>query len=105
MAVATKPRYSPRTPPSSLITFNVIPRIVSSDAVKVVDRIENVDGVVWDDVWYAEASACFDDVTPADDCFDGLGINAVAMDKRERTRSNGYVEPFEVNKREISRRG
>jgi len=51
MAVATNPRYSPRTPPSSFITFKVIPKIVSSDADRTVGRIDaDIDDVVWDDV-------------------------------------------------------
>jgi hypothetical protein len=92
IAVATKPRYNALTPPSSRITFRVIPHMVSSD------------GKGRADVWSAEASLNFEDVdVPADEggaVGDGgvaelLGviIDAVAMDSRERIRSNGYVVP------------
>lgn len=77
-AVATSPRYNPRTPPSSRITLRVIPTTVRSafeyrafalDAPEVEDGVEFADNWFWRD------------------------ILAVAMDKRERTRSRGYVEP------------
>jgi len=51
------------------------------------------------DVWSAEASLNFD--VPADEGADVaellvVMIDAVAMDSRERTRSNGYVVQTEV---------
>lgn len=90
--VATRPRYNALTPPSSRITFRVIPHMVSSE------------GKGRADVWSAEASLnCEDLDVPADE---GGGvddedvaellvaiIDAVAMDSRERTRSSGYVVP------------
>ena len=77
------PRYSARTPPSSLTTFMPIPHIVSS-----VGRV---------DVWNPDVSAGdgfgLEDITA-----DAVGaaeeyIDAVAMDNLERTRSSGYVVP------------
>lgn len=93
MAVATRPRYNARTPPSSRITFRVIPHMVSSE------------GKGRADVWSAEASLSFEDVDVPVDEGGGVDegadvaelfatrIDAVAMDSRERIRSNGYVVP------------
>lgn len=93
MAVATRPRYNARTPPSSRITFRVIPHMVSSE------------GKGRADVWRAEASLSFEDVDVPVDEGGGVDegadvaelfaarIDAVAMDSRERIRSNGYVVP------------
>jgi hypothetical protein len=101
IAVATRPRYNARMPPSSRITFRVMPHMVSSD------------GNGRADVWSAEASlSCGDVDAPADE---GGGIDdddgddedvaelfaaimdAVAIDNRERTRSSGYVVPATEN--------
>lgn len=104
-AVVTKPRYSARTPPSSRMIFNVMPPIVRSalvyaDAVPLEAEVARFEATT-EEVWYAEASACFV-------CWNGIGvvgetlgvgatevreIDAVAIDSRDRTRSNGYVEP------------
>jgi hypothetical protein len=73
-----------------------MPQIVSSDADRVVGRINTDDDVVLEDVWYAEESVCLTVVPPEEGAcsFGGLCMNAVAIDRRERTRSNGYVEPY-----------
>jgi len=75
-----------------------MPQIVSSDADRVVGRINTDDDVVLEDVWYAEESVCLTVVPPEEGAcsFGGLCMNAVAIDRRERTRSNGYVEQTEV---------
>jgi len=94
IAVATRPRYNARAPPSSLMTFRAMPHIVSSD------------GEGRADVWSAEASLNFEDDGPADggegvdddagaDAFAAI-MEAVAMDNLERSRSNGYVVQTEV---------
>jgi len=59
------------------------------------------DGLDKDDVWYPDANACVTDETPEDglgSCLSGniVGRDAVAIDRRERTRSNGYVVQTEV---------
>ena len=83
-AVVIKPLYSARTPPSSRMTFNVMPHTVRSAAVKFATTAEDA----------------------ADDTDAGLmGRDAVAMDSRDRTRSRGYVEPkneedIELNEQE-----
>lgn len=96
IAVATKPRYSPRTPPSSRMTFKVIPHMVSSGDGIAIDRDDGLDK---DDVWYPDANVCVTEETAEDGlggCLSGnaVGRDAVAIDRRDRTRSNGYVEPL-----------
>ena len=89
MAVGINPRYSALTPPSSLITLRVIPHIVRSRGEKTDCA---VDRAVVDAVWYADARAgceAVEDVAAA--C---SGIDAVAIDNRERMRSKGYVVPI-----------
>jgi hypothetical protein len=75
---------------------------VSSDADRAVDRIgaddDDDDDDAEDDVWYADESVWLTVVEP-EECvgaFEGVGMDAVAIDKRERTRSKGYVEPLQV---------
>ena len=52
-----------------------------------------------EEVWYAEARTCEDTSVAGALATFGAGggavndIEAVAMDRRERTRSSGYVEP------------
>ena len=103
-AVVIRPRYSARTPPSSRMIFNVIPPIVRS-ALLYAGAVALAEVAIFEatdeEVWYAEASVCFV-------CWKGIGvvgavetlgatevreIDAVAIDNRDRTRSNGYVEP------------
>jgi hypothetical protein len=92
IAVATRPRYNARKPPSSRITFRVIPHMVSSE------------GNGRADVWSAEASLNCEDVDAPVDEGGGMDdddvaellaaiMDAVAIDNRERTRSSGYVVP------------
>jgi hypothetical protein len=85
IAVATRPRYNALTPPSSRMTFRVIPHIVSSE------------GKWRAEVCSAEASlGCEDEGVGADVDAAVLfeaSIDAVAIDNRERTKSNGYVVP------------
>jgi len=109
-AVVTRPRYRARTPPSSRMIFNVMPPIVRSALVYAGEAVLQLDEAKFEataeEVWYAEASACFV-------CWKGIGvisavegldvdaaevreIDAVAIDSRDRTRSNGYVEQTEV---------
>lgn len=84
IAVATIPRYNPRTPPSSRMILRVIPNTdrlafeksvfgLKPDAPGVEDGAESTDNANGGRFW--------------------TGILAVAIDKRERTRSKGYVEP------------
>ena len=102
-AVVTRPRYSARTPPSSRMIFNVMPPIVRSalvyaGTVPLAAEAARFEATA-EEVWYAEASACFV-------CWNGIvgetlgvgagevrEIDAVAIDSRDRTRSKGYVEP------------
>lgn len=71
--------------------------MVNSALVKVVATARAAEGAADadadDDVWYADARAGF----AADFVGGGLGldtgIDAVAIDNRERTRSSGYVVP------------
>jgi hypothetical protein len=85
-AVVTSPRYSPRIPPSSRATLSVIPHIVSADAVGG-DTME-------EDAWRTEESVRVR-VELAGGAADWAesGIDAVAIESLERTKSSGYVEP------------
>lgn len=72
-------RYTyPRTPPSSRITFRVMPQTESS-AFGIARSVIAAGWPGTPDT--GDRAAC------------AKGIDAVAMDKRDRTRSNGYVEP------------
>ena len=92
IAVATKPRYSALTPPSSRITFIVMPHMVSSEGKRRAD------------VWSAEASLnCEEEDAAAVEGADAdvcelfvESMDDVAIDNRERTRSNGYVVPAKM---------
>lgn len=88
-----KPRYNPRTPPSSRITFIVIPHIVNSAFEKgaATARAELADDE--DEVWYADANAGFAAELAVDEPGLDMAIDAVAIDNRDRTRSRGYVVP------------
>jgi hypothetical protein len=62
-AVVTRPRYSARTPPSSRMIFKVMPPIVRSalvygGAVALAAEVARFEATA-EEVWYAEASACF----------------------------------------------
>ncbi len=87
IAVATRPRYNARTPPSSRITFRVMPHMVNSE------------GNGRADVCSAETSLNFEPADEGGGLDEGVAellaaiIDAVAMDSRERTRSSGYVVP------------
>lgn len=87
------PRYSARTPPSSRTTLSVIPHIVRSCGENTVAAAGLADAAA-DEVWYAEDNAGrpgpgLDDV----EVDFGTGIDAVAIERRERMRSKGYVVP------------
>lgn len=74
------------------MTFSVIPHIVRSAGDKVVGRNVAVD------VWYAEERAFLACVRLAEvrEGFlsnEAIGNDAVAIERRERTRSSGYVVP------------
>jgi hypothetical protein len=88
IAVATKPRYSALTPPSSRITFIVMPHMVSSESEGRAD------------VCSAEVSfKCEEEDVDADADVCELfveSMDAVAIDNRERTRSKGYVVPVKM---------
>lgn len=97
MAVGINPRYNARTPPSSRMTFNVMPHIVRSageKAVAIAREALDAAAAADEDVWYADASAGFAAVDVVGGGF-GLDtdIDAVAIDNRDRTRSRGYVVP------------
>lgn len=76
-----------------------MPHIVSSDAVYADVRIAEVTCDNGADVWYEVDKAGFtEDEADATLPVAGLGctergMDAVAIDKRARTRSSGYVEP------------
>ena len=109
IAVATRPRYNARMPPSSRITFRVMPHMVSSESNGRAD------------VWSAEASLSFDDVDAPVDEGGGMDdddddddndaaepfaaiMEAVAIDNRECTRSSGYVVPVTENNKRRQRK-
>lgn len=60
-------------------------------------------------VWYADARVCFTPPGPTpgmgglEDLESGSVRKAVAIDRRERTRSKGYVEPKEIQDRPLVR--
>ena len=92
MAVGTRPRYSARTPPSSRITLSVIPHMVKSALANACATGRTA--ALVEEVWYEDASAgcaAIDDGAGA--CDDCTGMEAVAIDSRDRTRSRGYVVP------------
>lgn len=84
-AVATSPRYNPRIPPSSRTIFIVMPHIVSS-----------CDVYGWDEVWnvFCVEGLRFDVELVIGDCDLVMGILAVAIERRARTMSRGYVVPM-----------
>ena len=65
-----------------------MPHIVISDRERTADDAA-------EDVWYAEASAGWAVAAAEDGVGDGdeETMDAVAMDNRERIKSNGYVVP------------
>ena len=82
------------------MTRSVMPHTVRSAFEKVLATCRDADAevdIALDAVWYAEAragaAAMGGGAADADACL--TGIEAVAIDSRERMRSSGYVVPGE----------
>lgn len=76
----------------------VIPHMVRSCFVNIdaaCRAAPAVDADAGADVWYADANAGFGDALGGGLCWK-TGIDAVAMDSLDRTRSRGYVVQTEV---------
>lgn len=86
-------------PPSSRTIFNVIAHILTSLGFKVFGT--GGDGA--EAVWYPDANAGFNDTEDVAAIW--MGIEAVAMDNRDRTKSRGYVEPAHTVRLTRVRRG
>lgn len=75
----------------------VIPHMVRSCFVNIDAACRAalaVDADAGADVWYADANAGFGDALGGGLCWK-TGIDAVAMDSLDRTRSRGYVVPLQ----------
>lgn len=71
-----------------------MPQIVSSAGVYT--WVESV-GVTDEEVWYADVRVCFiEEGKEASLACIAVGIDAVAIERRERTRSRGYVVQTDV---------
>lgn len=100
IAVGINPLYNALTPPSSRMTLIVIPHTVRScfENIVVVCRtalaVAAADAGA--DVWYADDNVGFGEGVDCIFCFWKTGIEAVAIDNLDRTRSRGYVVQTDV---------